>query len=46
MRMKTVKDVMSALPVSVTETTSFREIAIKLRECRVSAFPVSTRTGR
>jgi CBS domain-containing protein len=40
MRMKTVKDVMSALPVSVTETTSFREIATKLRECRVSAFPV------
>jgi CBS domain-containing protein len=38
--MKTVKDVMSALPVSVTETTPFREIAARLRECRVSAFPV------
>ena len=38
--MKTVKDVMSALPVSVSETASFREIAARLRECRVSAFPV------
>src|SRR6266702_403705 len=40
MRMKTVKDVMSTLPVWVSETASFREIAAKLRECRVSAFPV------
>ena len=38
--MKTVKDVMSTLPVWVSETASFREIAAKLRECRVSAFPV------
>jgi CBS domain-containing protein len=38
--MKTVKDVMSTLPVWVSETASFREIAVKLRECRVSAFPV------
>ena len=38
--MKTVKDVMSRLPVWVSETASFREIAAKLRECRVSAFPV------
>ena len=38
--MKTVKDVMSTLPVWVSGTASFREIAAKLRECRVSAFPV------
>ena len=38
--MKTVKDVMSTLPVWVRETASFQEIAAKLRECRVSAFPV------
>jgi CBS domain-containing protein len=38
--MKTVKDVMSTLPIWVSETASFREIAVKLRECRVSAFPV------
>jgi CBS domain-containing protein len=38
--MKTVKDVMSTLPVWVSETASFQEIAAKLRECRVSAFPV------
>jgi CBS domain-containing protein len=38
--MKIVKDVMSTLPVWVSETASFREIAAKLRECRVSAFPV------
>ena len=38
--MKTVKDVMSTLPVWVSETASFREIAVKLRDCRVSAFPV------
>ena len=40
MRLKIVKDVMSTLPVWVSETASFREIAAKLRECRVSAFPV------
>ena len=38
--MKTVKDVMFTLPVWVSETASFREIAARLRECRVSAFPV------
>ena len=38
--METVKDVMSTLPVWVSETASFQEIAAKLRECRVSAFPV------
>jgi hypothetical protein len=42
MRMKAVvRDVMFALPVWVSETASFREIAAKLRECRVSAFPVA-----
>jgi CBS domain-containing protein len=44
--MKTVKDVMSALPVSVSKTASFREIVAKLRECRVSAFPVLDADGR
>ena len=44
--MKTVKDVMSGLPVSVSETASFREIVTKLRECRVSAFPVLDVDGK
>jgi CBS domain-containing protein len=44
--MKTVKDVMSALPISVHETMSFREIAARLRECRVSAFPVLNADGK
>ncbi len=44
--MKTVKDVMSALPISVRESTSFREIAARLRECRVSAFPVLNADGK
>jgi CBS domain-containing protein len=35
-----VKDVMSTHPVSVSRTSSFREIAVGLREFRVSAFPV------
>ena len=44
--MKTVKDVMFTLPISVRETTSFREIAARLRECRVSAFPVLNADGK
>jgi CBS domain-containing protein len=44
--MKTVKDVMFALPVSVSKTASFREIAAKLRKCRVSAFPVLDADGK
>jgi len=44
--MKTVKDVMSPLPVWVSETASFREIAARLRECRVSAFPVLDEDGK
>jgi len=44
--MKTVKDVMSALPVSVSKTATFREIAARLRECRVSAFPVVDADGK
>jgi len=43
--MKIVKDVMSALPVSVSKTASFREIVARLRECRVSAFPVVDADG-
>jgi len=44
--MKIVKDVMSTLPVWVSETTSFQEIAARLRECRVSAFPVLDANGK
>jgi CBS domain-containing protein len=44
--MKTVKDVMSTLPVWVSETASFREIAARLRECRVSALPVIDAHGK
>ena len=44
--MKTVKDVMSAPAVWVSETASFREIVTKLRECRVSAFPVLDADGK
>ena len=43
--MKTVKDVMSAPPVSVSETASFRGIVARLRECRFSAFPVVDADG-
>jgi len=46
MRVKTVKDVMSTLPVWVSETASFREIAARLRQCRVSAFPVLDAHGK
>jgi CBS domain-containing protein len=35
-----VRDVMSAHPISVRENASFKEIAARLREYRVSAFPV------
>jgi CBS domain-containing protein len=35
-----VRDVMSAHPGSVRKTASFKEIAARLREYRVSAFPV------
>ena len=41
-----VRDVMSALPISVRETASFKEIAATLRECRVSAFPVLDADGK
>jgi CBS domain-containing protein len=44
--MKTVKDVMSTLPVWVSETTPFGEIAARLRKCRVSAFPVLDAHGK
>src|SRR5215471_6492414 len=44
--MKTVKDVMSALPVCVSKTASFREIAARLSECRVSALPVVDADGK
>ena len=44
--MKTVKDVMSTLPLWVSETASFREIAARLRDCRVSAFPVLDAHGK
>ena len=35
-----VKDVMSAHPISVRKDASFKEIAARLRQYRVSAFPV------
>ena len=41
-----VRDVMSARPVWVSETASFKEIAARLREFRVSAFPVLDADGR
>ena len=41
-----VRDVMSSLPIAVLETTPFREIAGRLRECRVSAFPVLDADGK
>jgi len=40
-----VRDVMSAHPISVRKTTSFKEIAARLREYRVSAFPVVEHDG-
>jgi CBS domain-containing protein len=39
----TVKDVMSTHVYAVTETASFKEIATRLHELRVSAFPVVDR---
>lgn len=41
-----VRDVMSTLPISVLKTTPFREIAARLRVCRVSAFPVLDADGK
>lgn len=34
-----VKDVMSAHPISVAEDSSFKEMAARLRELKVSGFP-------
>lgn len=44
--MKAVRDVMSSHLVSVRETATFKEIAARLRESRVSAFPVLDAGGR
>jgi CBS domain-containing protein len=41
-----VRDVMSAHPVSVRKTTSFKEIAARLRELGVSGFPVVDDDGK
>jgi CBS domain-containing protein len=41
-----VKDVMSTHVIAVRENASFKEIATRLREHRVSAFPVIDREGR
>ncbi len=41
-----VKDVMSAHPVPVRETASFKEIAARLRELGVSGFPVVDEDGK
>ena len=40
-----VRDVMSAHPISVRKSASFKEVAARLREYRVSAFPVLGRDG-
>ena len=40
MKSSTVEDVMTARVISVGKDTSFREMAVALREHRVSAFPV------
>jgi CBS domain-containing protein len=42
----TVKDVMTAQVVAVTMNTPFKEIAARLRQYRVSAFPVIDDEGR
>jgi CBS domain-containing protein len=44
--MKTVKDVMSTHPVSVRTTSSFKDLAARLREFRISAFPVLDDDGK
>jgi CBS domain-containing protein len=44
--MKTVKDVMSTHPVSVRPASSYKELAARLREFRVSAFPVLDDDGK
>jgi CBS domain-containing protein len=41
-----VKDVMSADPVSVRESLSFKELAARIRESGVSALPVLDGAGR
>jgi CBS domain-containing protein len=41
-----VKDVMSVHPVSVRASTPFKELAARLREFRVSAFPVLDDDGK
>ena len=41
-----VRDVMSVHPVSVRKTASFKEIAARLRELRVSGFPVVDDDGK
>lgn len=43
--MKTVKDVMSAHPISVQKNASLKEIAARFRELRVSALPVLADDG-
>lgn len=42
----TVKDVMSTHVIAVSQTASFKEIAVRLREHRVSAFPVIDQGGK
>src|SRR5712691_6329584 len=41
-----VKDVMSTHPISVRKTSPFKEMAARLREFRVSAFPVLDEDGK
>jgi predicted transcriptional regulator len=41
-----VKDVMSTHPISVTKDSSFKEMAARLRELKVSGFPVLDDNGK
>jgi CBS-domain-containing membrane protein len=46
MKRTTVEDVMTARVVAVKKDASFKEMVVKMREFRVSAFPVVDHEGR
>jgi CBS domain-containing protein len=46
MKRTTVEDVMTTRVVAVTKDASFKEMIIKIRELRISAFPVVDHEGR
>jgi len=41
----TVKDVMTTQVVAVMKAASFKEMAVKMRDSRIGAFPSSTTAG-